>query len=176
MQKYFRLVAAAAMVGLAVWAWNVFFPSPERAIRSQLNNLAKSVSFEPNSGLVARGYGAQKATGIFATNAEVNVDVRGYRQIALSGRDEILQGFLMAAKTFQGLKIEFTGLVITVAPDKQTAVVDLTGKGTVSGERNFEVQEFNFYFRKVDGEWQIYKVESVKTLSLLFLAKTGHDS
>jgi hypothetical protein len=171
MQKSFRVIATVAVIGLGAWAWYVFFPSPERAIRARVDTLAKSVSFQSDDGIVARGYGAQKAAGIFTTNAEVNVDIRGYRQISLSGRDEILQGMLMSAKAFRGLKVEFTGLVITVAPDKQSAVVDLTGKGTVPGERNFEVQEFNFYFRKVDGDWQIYKVESVKTLSQSSFAK-----
>jgi hypothetical protein len=29
------------------------------------------------------------------------------------------------------------------------------------------VQESNFYLRKVDGKWLIYRIETVKTLSLI---------
>lgn len=165
MQKSLRILGAAALIALGVWAWYVFFPGPERAIRSRLNTLAKAVSFEPTDSIVVRGYGAQKAAGFFTTNAEINVDVRGFRPVTLSGRDEILQAMLTAAKLWKGLKVEFTGVNITVETDKQSARVNLTGKGTVPGERNFDVQEFNFYFRKEDGDWLIYKVETVKTLS-----------
>jgi hypothetical protein len=167
MQKFVRIVAAAAIIGLGVWAWFIFFPSPEKAIRSRLNTLAKTVSFEPKDGIVKRGYSAQRAAGFFATNAEVNLEVRGFQALNFNGRDEILQAMLMAAKAWRGLKVEFLDINITIEPDKQSAKANLTGKATAPGERNFDVQEFNFYFRKVDGDWLIYKVETVKTLSMI---------
>lgn len=165
MQKSFRIIVAAAVIGLGVWLWYVFFPSPERAIRKRVHALANAVSFKPEDGIVARGYGMQKAAGYFTTNAEVTIDSRSYHELTLSGRDEIQTAMMRAAQVFKGLNVELTGLVITVDPDKQSARVDLTGKATITGQRDFDVMEFNFYFRKEAGEWLIYKVESVKTLS-----------
>src|ERR1051325_3290955 len=107
MQKLVRVIAAAAIIGLGIWAWFVFFPSPEKVIRSRLNTLAKTVSFESKDGIVSRGYSAEKAAGYFATNAEVNVEVRGLQPLNFNGRDEILQAMLTAAKMWRGLKVEF---------------------------------------------------------------------
>jgi len=63
------------------------------------------------------------------------------------------------------LKIEFPDMNVTIAPDGQTAKVNLTGKASVPGERDISAQEFNFKLRKVDGKWLIYQVETVRTLS-----------
>src|SRR5581483_368351 len=81
------------------------------------------------------------------------------------GRDEIRDAALVATRALQGLKIEFLDITVTVDPDGQTALGHLTGKATVSGERDFQVMELNFRFRNVDGKWLIFKVETVKTLS-----------
>jgi hypothetical protein len=65
------------------------------------------------------------------------------------------------------LKVEFPDMNISLGADGQTAKVNLTGKGTVPGERDISAQEFNFMLKKVDGKWLIYQVETVKTLSLM---------
>src|SRR5882724_3707607 len=87
MQKFIRLLGAVALIGIGLWIWLTFFPSPEKAIRSRLNNLAKTISFEPNDGAIARGYSAQKAAGFFTLNGEVHVEVRGMEPLDFSGRD-----------------------------------------------------------------------------------------
>lgn len=165
MQKSFRAIGAAALIGLGIWLWWIFFPSPQRAIRSRLDTLAKTISFKAGEGIVSRGYHAEKAAGFFTTNAEISVDIRDYRPMEFTGRDEILQALMYAARTWRESKVEFLDINITLAPDKQTATANLTGKATVTGERDFDVQEFNFYFRKTEDGWLIYRVETVKTLS-----------
>jgi hypothetical protein len=165
MQKSLRVVVAAALIGLCVGAWFILFPSPEKVIRSRLNNLAKTVSFEPKDGAIARAYNAQKAADFFTVDVEANLDIKGYEPIILNGRDEILQRALVASRVLQGLNVEFLDINITLGPDKQTATANLTGKATISGDREFNAQEFNFQLKKVDGKWLIYRVETVKTLS-----------
>jgi hypothetical protein len=44
-------------------------------------------------------------------------------------------------------------------------VANVTGKATVEGEGDFQVQEFNFKLKKVDRTWLIYRIDTVKTLS-----------
>ena len=165
MEKFIRLLAATALIALGVWGWFLFFPSPEKAIRSRLNTLAKAVSFEPKDGAIARGYGAQKAAGYFTLDAEVIVEVHGLEPMNFSGRDEIMQRALGGTRVLRGLKVEFLDINITLGADKQTAKANLTGKWTLAGEREFNVMEFNFLLRKVEGKWLIYRVETVKTLS-----------
>jgi hypothetical protein len=169
MQKSLRIVGAVALIGLGVWGWFIFFPSPEKVIRSRLNNLAKTVSFEPKDGIISRGYSAEKAAGFFTTDVEVSVDVRGIEPMTFSGRDEIQQRAMAAAHMLRGLKVEFLDINITLGPDKQTATANLTAKWTIPGDREFNVQELNFKLKKVDDKWLIYRVETVKTLSQMIL-------
>lgn len=165
MQKSLRLLAAAALIGLGIWGWFILFPGPEKVIRSRLNNLARTLSFEPKDGTIARGYSAQKAAGFFTTDVEINVDGRGLEPLHFSGRDEIQQAALGAARLLRGLKVEFLDINLALGPDKLTAKANLTGKWTLAGDRDFNVLEFNFLLKKVDGVWLIYRVDSVKTLS-----------
>ena len=169
MQKSFRLVGAVALIGLGVWGWFIFFPSPEKVIRSRLKHLAANFSFEPQDGIIPRGYRIEKAAGYFTADVELSVNVRGIAPMVLSGRDEIQQRAMIAARGLRGLKVEFLDINLTLDPDKQTATANLTLKWTIAGDREFNVQELNFKLKKVDGEWLIYHVETVKTLSQIIL-------
>jgi hypothetical protein len=160
-----RLALIAALLGLGVWGWRTLFPGPEAVIRSRLTGLARAASFEPDEGTFAKAYNAQKLSAFFTTNAEISVNAPGIPPQSLSGRAEVLQAAMAARSHLKGLKVEFLDANVTLGQDRQTAVVNLTCKATVSGEHDFFVQEFNFMVRKVDGEWLIYRVETVKTLS-----------
>ena len=165
MQKSLRLAGALALIGLGLWGWCILFPSPEKVIRSRLNNLAGTLSFAPKAGAIARGYSAQKAAGFFTTDVEINVDGRGVEPLHFSGRDEVQQALVWAARSLRGLQVEFLDINLTLNPDQQSAKANLTGKWTLAGDRDFNVLEFNFLLKKVDGVWLIYRVDSVKTLS-----------
>ena len=89
----------------------------------------------------------------------------GRIQHRLLGRDEIKEAALGARATLSGLKVQFPDIKITVAPDKQSAVADLTVEANVAGDRDSIVQEMKFTFRQTDGEWLITRVETVRTLS-----------
>jgi len=166
MKRAGQIIFAAAIIGVAFWLWTVLFPSPEKVIRSRLNALAKSLSFNSGSGLLGKAYDAQKAAEFFTTDVDVEVNLTGYEPISLHGRDEVLQIVVAARSRLTSLKVEFPDMNISLGADGQTAKVNLTGKGTIPGERDISAQEFNFMLKKVDGKWLIYQVETVKTLSM----------
>ena len=167
MKRAIQILLVVGIIGIAVWLWTVMFPSPEKAIRSRLNALAKSISFNSGGGLLANALNSEKAADFFTTDVEVDISVPGYEQLTLRGRDEVLQTAAGARTRLTSLKVEFPDMNIMVDADKQSAKVNLTGKATVPGEKDVTAQEFNFMLKKVDGKWQIYRVETVKTLSLL---------
>jgi hypothetical protein len=167
MKIVFRLVLAAALVALGVWLWFVLFPSPEKVIRKRLMGLAHTASFSSNEGNLARLAAAQNLAGFFATNVEININVPGRIQHNFLGRDEIKEAVLGARSTLGGLKVQFPDINITVVPDKQSAVADLTVEARVSGEQDLIVQEMKFTLQKTDGEWLVTRVETVRTLSIL---------
>jgi hypothetical protein len=45
-----------------------------------------------------------------------------------------------------------------------SAVANLTGRGKIPGEKDFLVQELKFTLKKVESDWLISRIETVKTL------------
>ena len=165
MKTVFRFVLLAALVALGVWLWFVLFPSPEKIIHQRLTELARTASFSSGEGNLARLAAAQTLAGFCATNVEVDINVPGRVQHTLVGRDEIKEVALGVRTRLSGLKVTFPDINIAVAPDKQSAVVDLTIEANIAGEHEPIVQEMKFTFQKTDDGWLITRVETVRTLS-----------
>ncbi len=159
-----RVILLAALVALGFWGWHVFFPSPEKVIRKRLGELAKAASFSSQEGLLAKAWNATMLGEFFTPDVQVTVDVPGI-QHTISGRDELLQAVVGARSTVSSLTIEFPDIRVSVAPDKQSAVVNLNAKGKVSGQREAYLQEFRLRLIKVKRDWLINQIETAKTLS-----------
>jgi len=159
-----RIILVAALIALGIWGWGVFFPSPEKVIRKRLGELAKAASFSSKEGLLAKAWNASVLGEFFTPDVQVTVDVPG-TQHTLSGRDELLQAALGARSAVGSLSIELPDIKVTVAPDKNSAVVNLTAKGMVSGQRDFYLQELRLRMTKIKRDWLIDQIETVKTLS-----------
>jgi ketosteroid isomerase-like protein len=165
MKIILRLALLAAVIAAGVWLWTILFPSPEKAVRRQLSELARDASFSGNQSSLAVIAGAQRLANFFSTNVEVNLDVPGRIQHTLTGRDEIMQADAGARASLDGLKVEFPDVNVTVAPDKQSATADLTVKAQAGGDRDSIWQEMKFTLQKTGGKWLITRVETVRTLT-----------
>ena len=159
-----RAVLVLALAAALVWGWWTFFPSPERVIRKDLKELAQSVSFGGNEAPLAKLANATKVASYFTGDAQVIVDVPGYSRLTLSGMDELRPAALRARQAMNSLKVDFVDISVSVADPKQTAVADVTAKGVVPGEKDFQIQELRFTFARVGRNWLIRRVETVKTL------------
>ena len=165
MKILFRLLLLAAVTALAFWLWTLFFPSPETVIRKRIDKVARLVSFGPREGNIARAANVLQLTGYFATNIEITVDTPAQSKQTLSGRDELTQAALAVRNVLAGLSVEFLDQTITLSPDKLEATVSLTGKARVPGDRDLLVQELKFYLQKINGDWLIVRIETVRTLT-----------
>ncbi|HYG22637.1 MAG TPA: hypothetical protein VEH04_07645 [Verrucomicrobiae bacterium] len=167
MEKSIRIITIAVVVAVGILAWRYFFPSPERVIKSNLADLAETVSFEGDEGNISRALSVDSVGGYFTQDVELEIDVRGYigRQ-SINSRTEIRQGLLAAHANLKNLRIEFLDIHVELQPDGETAVANLTVDAFINGERAM-LQEVNFTFKKVEGKWLISKIATVKTLSLL---------
>jgi hypothetical protein len=74
---------------------------------------------------------------------------------------------LNARSAFGSLKVKFLEVRVTVAPDRQSASVNLTADADISDQRDAFVQEIKILLRKIDGEWLITRVETLRTVSIL---------
>jgi len=163
-KRLFRIFAAAASIALGFWGWKHFFPNPEQVIRRRLKDLSLAASSTANQTPFASLYNAQKLAAFFTSDVEIKVDVPGHSQQTLSGRDQLVPAAVSSWNAAGGLQVEFLDIAVSLAPDKQSATVSLTGKGRIAGDPDFLVQELKFVFQKTDDGWLIQRVETVKTL------------
>ncbi len=165
MKKWFiRLIFLAALIAAGFWAWRAAFPNPEKVIRQRLGELAKVASFSSDQGLVAQAWNASALAEFFTPDVEATVEVPGSLH-TFNGRDELMEAVMGARKAVRSLTVELPDIKVTVAPDKSSAVVYLTAKGKVPGEKDYFLQELRMRLTKVKRDWLINRVETVKTLS-----------
>ena len=165
MKKWlFRVIVAGVLAALGFWAWRVFFPSPEEMIRKRLGELAKAASFSAGEGLFAKALNATALGEFFTLDVQVTIDVPG-TQHTISGRDELMQAAIGARSEVRSLSIEFPDIKVVVAPDKNSAVVNLTAKGKASGQTETYLQELRVRMIRIKRDWLIDHIETVKTLS-----------
>ena len=160
-----RIVLIAVLAGLGFWGWRALFPSPEQVIRKRLTALAQAASFSGKEGTLARLAGAQAVTTFCTPDVEITVDVPGFSRHTFEGNDELLQAVAGARSTGRGFSVQFLDIIVTVAPDQNSATAELTAKGVLSGEKDLYIQELKFCLRKVEGKWLIFRAETVKTVS-----------
>jgi hypothetical protein len=174
MKEWFiRAILVAALVAVAIWSWGVLFPSPERMIRKRLDELARTASFSSKEGLVAKAWNATMLADFFTEDVQVTVEVPG-AQHTISGRAELLEAAAGARSTVGSLSIEFPDIKVTLAPDRTSAIVNVTARGKIPGERDFYLQELRLRMIKIKRDWLINQVETVKTLS--WNRHVGHPS
>ena len=161
MKIFWRLIFFAAVVALGVWLWNVFFPAPEKVIRHRLARLAADVSFTSGQGTFSRIASGESVAGFFSTNVEINLNVPGYEQVTFANRAEITQAALGVREKLKSLSVKFPDVNVTLAPDKKSAVADVTMDVSVSSERNAIVQELKISFQKTADGWLITRLETV---------------
>jgi hypothetical protein len=165
MKWLFRLVTLAAVGALAVWLWTVLFPGPETLIHNRLNKVAALLSFAQDEGRLSRLAKAQRLGAFFSPDIEISIDTPGLSQHTVNGRDELTQHATAVAMALGSLRVHLVDVKIGLSADKTEATVSLTAEALVQGEPTPSVQEFKIAFRKIDGEWLIVRVQSVRALS-----------
>ena len=165
MKIVLRFILLAALMALGVWLWTVLFPGPEKVIRRRLEALARTASSSPNESDLSRLAAARKVAGFCATNVELKLAVPELSSRDSIDREEISQLAYVARARSGGLQVDFPDINITVAPDNQSAVADVTVEVNVAGWRDRLLQEMKFTLRKIDGQWLITRIETVQTLS-----------
>jgi hypothetical protein len=160
-----RLVPLLVLAGLGIWGWTVFFPGPEQVIRKRLKDLARTASFTGKEGNFAKLASVQSLTSYCTPDVEITVDVPGHSRQTITGHGELLQVAGAARVYTGGFSVQFFDILVDVAPDKRSAVAELTARASVPREHDFYVQELKFTLKKMGGHWLVYRAETVKTLS-----------
>ena len=159
-----RLVLFAALLGCGFWLWTVLFPSPEKIVLKKIAGLAAAANFDGGAGNITRAGKASSVVKQFADDAQIIIDLAGAGARTLSGREEIREAALGGFASLKTLNVQFIDPIAKVGADKQSAEVNCTAEVRVDDSKDFGVQELRFQLKKMDGEWFITRVETVKTL------------
>jgi hypothetical protein len=159
-----RIILLAALGALGYWGWGVFFPSPEKAIRTRLEALAKEASFSSKQGVLAKAWNATLLADYFTLDVRVTISLPGSEN-SIEGRDELLQRAMGVRSALPSLKIDFPDIKVVVAPDQESAVVNLTARGKVPEQKEDYLQELRLRMIKVKRTWLINEIVTVRTLS-----------
>jgi len=159
-----RVVFLVMLLGGGIWLWTVLFPSPERVVLKKITRVAADANIALGEGNISRASKASSLTGEFDVNAEIVVDVAGIGAHTLSGRDEIREAALGVFTNLRALKTQFLDTKVTLGADNQSATVTCTAQVSESDNRDYGIQELRFQLKKIDGDWKITRVETVKTL------------
>jgi hypothetical protein len=160
-----RLVVLAAVAALGFWLWTVFFPSPEKVILKKVAGLAATASVNADDSNLTRAGKVASLVSYFTTDAEIVLNIPELANRTFSGRDEIRETALAGYASIRSLNLQFLDASVRLGADKQTADVSCTAKVDAGDRRDFGVQELHIQFKKVDGTWLIFRIETVKTLS-----------
>src|SRR6187200_963652 len=90
-----RILVLTILIAAGVAGWMWFFPSPEKAVRKRLTEVAAAASFAANEGAVAKLQNAQKLMSYCTADIEVAVDAYNQR-ITCTGKDELMQAVMYA--------------------------------------------------------------------------------
>ena len=165
MKIAFRFVLLIAIAALGFWLWTVFFPGPEKVIRGKMASLATTATFGSADSNLNRAAKAANLVGYFSDDAQISLDALGHGVRTISGRDEIREASYAGFAALPALKVEFLDVTVRLGADKQTADVSCTARVFAGNSKDYGVQEMHFQFKRVEKNWLISRVETVKTLS-----------
>ena len=164
MKTALRLIFLVAVLAGGIWLWRELFPPPEKVIAARLEKMARAASVQPGEGTLLRIADAHKVGDYCASNVDISIDLPHHQHHALASRDDIVQG-LTLAKTQGGLTVKFHDILVTIGPDGTTADAEVTIEAHVTGESDVIIQQMKFTLQKIDGQWLVTKVQTVRPLS-----------
>ncbi len=159
-----RIVLLAIAIGLCTWLWIYLHPTPQEAIRRQLAALAKSATLEKTEGNITAALRANEFSEFFGREVMLNMEPRVLFPDSVE-RSEIARIMLRLRTESRSLDVKILDPIITVGGDEKSAIVELTVNVDAEGDRHLLVQEMKFMMKEVDGNWQIIRVETVRTLN-----------
>lgn len=162
-RKLAKIILVLALLAAIGWALWLLFPSEERRIRKQLENLAAMASFTGQEGNLKRLTTASELAGQFTRDAVIMVGIPREGSWTIRGSAEVQEIVLAAMARNIVVNVEFHDIIVKVEPDKQSAVADLTARVSAGDEPDFGVQELRFLLRKGDSGWRIERLETLQT-------------
>jgi hypothetical protein len=159
-----RGVWVLAGLSLLLWGYFVLFPSDEKQIRARLQRLSHLASIESGESMLVRLAKANQLVDLFSANISIHFQGRGRDFGPITDRAELREALLAVQANVKQAQIHFPGVELEIAPDKQSATAQLTALIDLNGEKNEIVHELKFVLQKMEKQWLITEVSSLRTI------------
>jgi ketosteroid isomerase-like protein len=166
LKRVASILAVVLLMALGFWLYRELFPGDESRLRGLLANVAKAATLRANENPLVRLAEANKLAGFFSEDVVVHIDVTGLEGKEIQGREELQQTATAARASLQSAEVQFPDARLEIAPDRESATAEVTATADINGEKNTVVQELKVLFKKIDGQWKITRVDTVRTLQL----------
>ena len=161
MNRYLKLIIALVLIASFGFALKrFFFPSEEDKIRGRLSDIEDVLTFSGVAHPLSVLRESREFGEFFSPGVSFRVDTRNVSQIIINNRDEAMGKFLIGRRGLRKCDVDFVDEAITV--NGKSAMGHLTARAEAtdsSGELILETIEMKIHFKKLEGEWVIFRVE-----------------
>ncbi|HVY69161.1 MAG TPA: hypothetical protein VHH73_04500 [Verrucomicrobiae bacterium] len=158
-----KIIAVATLALAAFGIWWLFFPGDQRVIRSRVEKIARLASVGAGESQILRVSKTERLVDMLAADVGVSLEGTGADFTSFAGKDQFAEGLRVARLRARQAKVQLLDVVFDSEPDGQQAVTRMAALAEVDGEQNRVAQEIRISWRKVDGQWLIAKIETVKS-------------
>jgi len=160
MKRILQITLVVIVAGLAYFVWTWMNPSPELAIRRQMEKLGETLQGKPGEGNIARVAAINRTLSFFTADVQINADGMAQVSDSITGRTELQQALFAARQRLSGA-ITFHEMNVMVAPEQTNATVNFTAVAQLSGQDAPYSQDLRAFFVKLEGDWLINRVEAI---------------
>jgi hypothetical protein len=152
------LLVILGVAGYFLWTWT--HPTPEKAIRKQMEKLSETLVSKPGEGNFARVAAINKTLSFFTPNVYINGE--GIPQVneSIQGQTELQQALFAARSRLDGA-ITFSEVHVIVGPEATNARVNFHAIARLSGQNEPYSQDLKADFVNSDGKWLIARVDPI---------------
>jgi hypothetical protein len=152
------LLVILGVAGYFLWTWT--HPTPEKAIRKQMEKLSETLVSKPGEGNFARVAAINKTLSFFTPNVYINGE--GIPQVneSIQGQTELQQALFAARSRLDGA-ITFSEVHVIVGPQATNARVNFHAIARLSGQNEPYSQDLKADFVNNDGKWLISRVDPI---------------
>ena len=146
------------LVGLGIWGWTQFLPSPEKQIQRTLQKLAATASFK-NEKPLDRLVAINALPSFFHTNALVQI-IHGNYTASLKGKREIREAVARLRNAKRSVQVQLTNPQIRL-DGKNRAIALVTCAVYLEDDPTPRAQILQIRLEKTSRKWRIQQVESI---------------
>ena len=152
------VLLSIVLVGIGIWGWMQFFPSPEKQIERTLQKLGDTVSFK-NEKPLDRLIAVNAVPSFFHTNALVQI-LHGPYTTTLRGKTEIREAVAGLRNAKRSIQVQLADSQIHI-DGKTRATVLVTCNVYLEDDPTPQRQVFKLRIEKTNRKWRIQQVESI---------------